>query len=149
MLPVTLPEAVGSKLAVKEAVCPGLRVVPEGPPLTLKPAPETVTPEIVTLEVPLLVSVTARLLPDPTFTFPKLRLPGFAPSRKVAATAPVPLRGIDSGEPGPLLVIEILPLVLPEEAGENLAVKEVFCPALRAIGSVKPLKLKPVPLATP
>jgi hypothetical protein len=85
MLPVTLPEAVGSKLAFKEADCPGARVVPEATPLALKLAPETVTPEIVTLEFPLLVSVTARVLPEPTFTFPKFKLVGFAPSRALAA----------------------------------------------------------------
>jgi hypothetical protein len=57
-LPVALPAADGSNVAVKVAVCPGVRIVPEETPEALKPAPETVTLEIVTLEFPALVSVT-------------------------------------------------------------------------------------------
>src|SRR3989449_6837764 len=63
-------------------------------PLALKPAPVTVTPEMVTLEFPLLVSVTGNPLLPPTFTLPKLRLVGLAPSKNVAAT-PVPLKARD------------------------------------------------------
>src|SRR2546427_9648004 len=81
-------------------------------PLALKPAPVTVTPEMVTLEFPLLVSVTGNPLLPPTFTLPKLRLVGLAPSRNVAAT-PVPLSGIVRGEPGASLTKEIEPLTLP------------------------------------
>src|SRR5438128_2601104 len=82
----------------------------------------------------------------PTFTFPKVRLVGFAPSRKVAAT-PVPLSGIARGEPGASLVIEAVPLALPAVVGENVALKEVFCPGLRVSGAVMPLMVNPVPEA--
>jgi hypothetical protein len=53
-----------------------------------------------------------------------------------------------SGEPGASLVIEILPVAVPDEAGENFAVRETICPALMVVGSDKPLMLKPVPEAT-
>ena len=43
-------------------------------PFTLKPAPEIVTLEMLTLEPPELVSVTDCVLLLPTFTFPKVRL---------------------------------------------------------------------------
>ena len=52
-----------------------------------------------------------------------------------------------SGEPGALLVIEMLPVAVPDEVGENFAVKEAFCPALIVVGTDKPLRLKPVPEA--
>ena len=39
----------------------------------MKPAPEMLSPEIVTLEVPALVSVTLLLLLPDTFTLPKLK----------------------------------------------------------------------------
>jgi hypothetical protein len=46
---------------------------------------------------------------------------------------------------GPLFVIETLPLALPAEVGENLAVNEVLCPAPSVKGVDIPLTLKPVP----
>ncbi len=57
-LPVTLPALEGAKVAVKVAVWPGAMISPEDTPAALKPAPETVTLEIVTVEFPALVSVT-------------------------------------------------------------------------------------------
>jgi hypothetical protein len=72
-LPVTLPAPDGAKVAVKLAVCPGARISPEETPEALKPAPATVTLEIVTLEFPAFVSVTLRALLLDTFTLPKLK----------------------------------------------------------------------------
>ena len=46
---------------------------PEETPLALKPAPETVTFETVTLALPAFVSVTDFVLLLDTFTFPKLK----------------------------------------------------------------------------
>ena len=115
-------------------------------PLALKPAPVTVTPEMVTLEFPLLVSVTGNPLLPPTFTLPKLRLVGLAPSRNVAST-PVPLRARVRGEPGALLVMETLPLALPVAEGANCALNVVFCPAASVSGTGKPAMPKPVPEA--
>src|SRR6266852_2794129 len=113
-------------------------------PLALKPAPVTVTPEMVTLEFPLLVSVTGNPLLPPTFTLPKLRLVGFAPSRKVAAT-PVPLRAIVSGEPGALLTKETEPVTLPPVVGAKAALNVVLPPAAIAAGTVRPVVVKPAP----
>ena len=61
-LPVTLPEPDGEKVAVKGAVCPGARISPEETPPALKPAPETVTFEIVIVEFPAFVNVTVLVL---------------------------------------------------------------------------------------
>ena len=80
-LPVTLPVAAGAKVTFKVVVCPGVRVVPTGTPLALKPAPETVMFEIATLELPEFVSVTGRVLLVLVSMFPKLKLVGPALSR--------------------------------------------------------------------
>jgi hypothetical protein len=52
-----------------------------------------------------------------------------------------------TGELGPLFVIETLPLALPAEVGENLAVNDVLCPAPSVTGVVMPVTLKPLPEA--
>src|SRR5712691_6762178 len=113
-------------------------------PLALKPAPVTVTPEMVTLEFPLLVSVTGNPLLPPTFTLPKLRLVGFAPSRKVAA-APVPLRAIVNGEPGALPTKETEPVTLPVVVGAKVVLNVVLPPAAIVAGTVRPVMVKPAP----
>jgi hypothetical protein len=80
-LPNTLPGVVGAKTTVSVAVWLGVSVVPAFTPLALNPAPEDVTPEIVTLEFPVFVRVTLKLLLVPSFTFPKLKVDALAPSR--------------------------------------------------------------------
>jgi hypothetical protein len=57
-LPVTAPVAAGANVTFKMTVWPGARMDPLGTPLTLKPAPEMLTVEIVILEVPAFLSVT-------------------------------------------------------------------------------------------
>ena len=57
-LPAALPAADGENVAVKVAVCPGVRMSPAEAPETLNPAPEIVTLEIVTVEFPAFVRVT-------------------------------------------------------------------------------------------
>src|SRR2546426_6981990 len=114
-------------------------------PLALKPAPVTVTPEMVTLEFPLLVSVTGNPLLPPTFTLPKLRLVGLAPSKNVAAT-PVPLRAMVRGEPGALLAMD---KIGGAHASTPVALEaRMAAPASAAIvcGTLRPVMLKPVPV---
>jgi hypothetical protein len=72
ILPVTAPAEAGVKVAVKVAVCPGFSITPETP-VALKPAPETVAPEIVTRELPALVSVTVCVPLLGMVTLPKLK----------------------------------------------------------------------------
>jgi hypothetical protein len=52
-----------------------------------------------------------------------------------------------TGELGPLFVIETLPLALPAEVGENLAVNDALCPAPSVRGVVMPVTPKPLPEA--
>jgi hypothetical protein len=122
----------------------GARMVPDVTPLVLNPVPVTVTPEIVTFALPEFVSVTLNELVLPTFTFPKFKLVGFVPSRKVAAT-PVPLKEMASGDPGALLTSEIEPLTLPEVLGAKTALNVALFPAAIVAGTVRPVMLKPLP----
>src|SRR5260370_42379110 len=84
-LPVTLPVAAGAKTTFKVADCPGVTTSPADTPLALKPAPETLMFEMVTLELPEFVSVTGRVLLALVFTFPKFKLVGLALGMDVAA----------------------------------------------------------------
>jgi hypothetical protein len=119
-------------------------MVPDVTPLVLNPVPVTVTPEIVTFELPVFVTVTFNGLVLPTFTFPKLRLVGLVPSRKVGAT-PVPLKEMASGDPSALLTSEIEPLALPEVLGAKTALNVALFPAAIVAGTVRPVMLKPLP----
>lgn len=59
------------------------------------------------------------------------------------AAVPDPLRLIFNGEPGALLVTEMLPVALPVAVGENVTVKEVVPFGLR-VPAVKPPIENPV-----
>ena len=72
-------------------------------------------------------------------------LVGFA--AKVPAVTPVPESGMLKEGLDASLVIAMLPVALPAAVGANVVVKEALCPALRVAGRLRPLILKPVPLA--
>jgi len=71
-VPDTLPVLEGAKATGRLAVCPGLRTLPDML-VALKPGPETLMLEIVTLELPELVKVTSRELRLPTMMLPKFK----------------------------------------------------------------------------
>ena len=73
MLPVAAPAVDGSNVAFTVADWPLDKITPE-PPLALNPAPATATLEIVTVEVPELVSVKFCVLLLDTVTVPNDRL---------------------------------------------------------------------------
>ena len=123
----------------------GVKISPEVTPLLLYPVPVTVTPEIVTFEFPLLVSVVVNELLLPTLTLPKLKLDKLNPSTRVAAT-PVPLREIVVGELGALLTNVIDPVTLPAALGPNTALNVADLPAPTVTGAVIPVVLKPAPV---
>jgi hypothetical protein len=107
--------------------------------------PNTVTPEIVTFEFPLLVSVVVNEPLLPTFTFPKLKFDELSPRTRVAAT-PVPLKEMASGELGALLTRVIVPVTLPAVFGPNTALNVAALPAPIVTGAVMPVVLKPAPV---
>lgn len=142
--PVTTPADVGAKVTVNTTDCPAVSVCVDVTPPALKPAPDTVTCEIVTLEFPTFVSVTFCELVLPTVTLLKFRLVGFAVTWSVAIT-PVPVRGMVIGEFGALFVRVMLPLAVPVELGANAALKVAFFPALIVNGVLRPVILNPAP----
>src|ERR1700681_273825 len=83
--PVTLPVDVGAKVTFKVADCPGARTVPEDTLLALNPAPEALTLEMVTLELPEFLRVTPRVLLALVSMLPKLKLVGLTLSTYVEA----------------------------------------------------------------
>ncbi len=92
---------------------------------------------------PLLVSVTVFDALLPTLTLLNATGDGLTVSCDCVAV-PEPLRLIFSGEPGALLVTEMVPVALPAEAGENSTVNEV-APFGFTVPVVKPLVENPVP----
>jgi len=75
--PVTAPAVVGANVITRVAVWLGVSVVPLTP-VALKPAPVAVTPEIITFEFPVFVSVTFTDALLPSLTLLKLKLDGLA-----------------------------------------------------------------------
>src|ERR1700733_4011382 len=143
MLPLTLPADVGANLALNVVLNPAPSVSGVAIPVVLKPAPVTVTAEIVTVALPLFVSVMVCELFVPVATLPNAALVGVAAS---CACVPVPLNAIVVGEFGALLTIEMLPLAFPADVGANLALNVVLSPAPKVTGVVIPVVLKPAPV---
>ena len=144
MLPDTAPVAVGAKMAENEALLPALIVMGMLAPLMLNPVPEDVAWLTVNVAFPAFVSVTVWDPLLPTETLPKATLAGLIVSWGWVAV-PDPDRAMTSGEPVALLTMDMLPVALPAAVGENLAVKDVLCPAASVIGAARPVMLNPVP----
>jgi hypothetical protein len=142
--PCTLPAAAGANATLSVVDWSGPRIVPAAAPPWLNPAPETLTLEIVTSAFPRLVRVTLNELVLSTFTVPKFKLSGFAPSRRAVAT-PVPLNEIVSGEFGASLMSETEPVLLPEDVGANTALNVALLPDGITVGTMRPAILKPLP----
>ena len=143
--PLTLAVEVGANATLKVVLAPAAIVVGVAR-LILKPAPDTLAAEIVTLAVPLFFRVMVCELLLPRATPPKLTLAGVGVS---CACVPVPLKAIVAGAPGALLAMEMLPEALPVTVGANVAISVVLSPGLTVTGTVNPLMLKPDPDAVP
>jgi hypothetical protein len=102
MFPAALPAVAGAKLTVRVKLCPAARVTAPEHPLTLNPAPLIAACEMVTLPVPLFVSVIVCEALLPTRALPKLRLLALADSRYVCAggagDTPVPVTATECVE---------------------------------------------------
>ena len=110
-------------------VCPGVRTVFAATPVTLNPAPEAVTPEIVTFALPVFVSVAISEFVLPTVTAPKLNVPVLDVSAGVGLATALPAVAIVSGEFGASLTSAIEPLAFPAAAGANTTLNVALCPA--------------------
>ena len=143
-VPVLEPAAAGAKTTLNDVVCPAGRVSGRVSPLKLNPVPLTVALEIVTLEPPVLVSVTATLGLLPIRTFPKSTLLGVAV--RLPGDRPRPERAILSGELDAVETIASVPLTVPVAAGAKVAVNVTLWFGLRVAGKARPLMENPAPV---
>src|SRR5260370_18294336 len=104
-LPLALPVAEGANCALKVVFCPAASVRGTDKPVMLKPVPEVLAAEMVTLAVPELLNAKVCVPLPPTSTFPKLKLEGLAVS---APCTPVPLNAIAAGDSVALLATVML-----------------------------------------
>lgn len=79
-LPVTLPAETGANATLNEVVCPAARVTGRPIEERLNPVPLTLTCEMVTLALPVLLRVTVCVALVPVVRLPKLKDVGFAES---------------------------------------------------------------------
>src|SRR5580698_8493342 len=115
MLPVALLPDCGAKTALKVTLAPGFKTSGKLSPLMLKPVPETVAPERVTLDPPVFVSASVRVALAPTCTLPNDRLDGLPMSCPAAAA--LPDSGMFNVEFEALEAIAKFPLTLPADCG--------------------------------
>ncbi len=109
-------------------------------PAIAKPEPETPADEIVMLAVPEFVRVIDCDPLLPTATLPKLTLVGLAVS---CPCRPVPPSAMVAGDPGALLLTEMVPEVLPANAGANCTANVTLAPVPTVWGRARPLMLNP------
>ena len=143
-VPVAAAAVVGANVTLKLALWPAAKVTGAVIPLRVNPVPVMLTWDIVTLDPPVLVTVSERDLLVPTVTLPKARLVGF--DARVPAVTPVPDRAIVSVGLEAFEVIVILPLALAAVVGANATVKVALWPAVKVTGAAIPLRVNPVPV---
>ena len=85
--------------------------------MTLTSPLSDATEEIVSVDVPVLVTVTLSCLPDPTVTFPNATLPGVIEN---PGSTPVPLNATLSGEPDASCAKMMFPVSGPLFVGLNV-----------------------------
>src|SRR5580704_10519333 len=144
-LPLTAPAATGVNDTLNVALWPAVSVAGVVIPLTLNPEPLAATAEIVTLDPPVLVTVSDKVCFTPTSTLPKLRLVGFDP--RAPAATPLPDNGIFNVEFDAFEVMAMLPVTAPAAAGVKETVNVALWPPVRVTGAVIPLMLNPAPPA--
>jgi hypothetical protein len=145
-VPLAPPVVVGANFTLRDVLCPAVKVNGTAIPLRVNPVPLMAAWEIVTLALPVLVSVAERDWLLPTVTLPNPRLVGLEPSVPTGTAVPVPEIGTVRVAFEAFDVIVMLPEALPVDVGANFAAIDVLCPAAKVSGAEIPLNVKPVPL---
>jgi hypothetical protein len=126
------PDDCGENVAVKEVLWDAFRVNGVVIPLIWNPAPLTETFEMLTLEPPLLVSVTVCGFLAPTVIDPKFTFAGFVTS--CPAANPDPDSEMLMGPFEASLESDTVALYEPAALGANLILSGVLCPAAMVTG---------------
>lgn len=112
-LPLAVPLDAGEKSTVNSVLWPAVKVKGKASPLKLNPGPLIAAAEIVRLDPPVLVSVSAKLALLPTWTLPNARLVGFAVN--MPWVTPLPESGMLKFESDAVEVMLTLPVELPAD----------------------------------
>lgn len=136
-----VPVLFGAKTMFMIADCPAASVAPLMPLVTLNPVePVMLTPEIVTLEFPVFVSVTGSVVLSPTVSFPKLSF-DVEDTRLWVELEVFPLNGtVTSRVPLTFLMLNV-PLNVPDVVGLNATAKNVVALGASEKGRVSELML--------
>lgn len=141
MLPETLPAVLGAKTALKLIVAFGANVCAVKP-VTLKPAPVTLSDETTRFALPVFFRAIACVALVPSVRLPKLTLDGVT---EIPACVPVPVSATVVGLER-LVEIEMLPETLPTLVGAKTALKVIVAFGA-TVCATKPATLRPVPVA--
>ena len=137
------PPACGVNVMVNVALCPAAIVSGNETPLITNSVVLDDSDVTVTL-APEAARVPVRLLLEPTFTLPKLRVVG--ETANCPAAVPVPERLIASVGFEAFDTTEMFPVAEPAVCGAKIALNVKLCPAERVNGKSRPGALNPVPL---
>jgi hypothetical protein len=141
-LPLTVFVDSGANETLKVALCPTAKSSGAAIPLKLNPDPLIPILEMLTPEVPVLVTVSDNCLLLPTFTPLNVRLVGSDPSVPGAASTPVPESESCAEAFEASLVIETVALKAAAELGVNITLSGDFCPAAIVTGRLGPVSEK-------
>ena len=149
-VPDTGPDAAGENATLNVRLCPAARFAGNDSPPTANAELETLVPEIVTLALPVFVSVSIRLCELPGRILPKLKLVDDAASRPVAAI-PVPESPAEAEVTVPLYLHFFGPRLLDMEAltatdppsvpvvdGAKVTLTDMLCPGDSEYGKLTP-----------
>src|SRR5215475_2621104 len=116
------------------------------PETSVNPAPEIVTELIVTVEVPVEVSVRNCVADVLTVTLPKAMLPGAAANCGFGAAVLVPVNVTTAVPPvDEVLLMVNCPVTAPVTVGLNRTCSDIVCPGLSVTGGLALTTAKPVP----
>jgi hypothetical protein len=142
MLPEAPPADVGAKTALKLMLLLGASVWAEKP-LTLKAAPVRLLDETTRFAVPIFLSVITCVAVVPSATSPKFALEGVT---DIPGCVPVPVSGIEVGDPERFVLTEMLPETALVDVGVNVALKVIVLLGV-SVCAEKPVTANPVPVA--
>jgi hypothetical protein len=117
-----LPEALGAKVTLKEALWPEAIVSGKEIPLTENSVPVMLAEDTITGPL-VAVSLAACLLLDPTVTFPKLMLAGLTASLPGVTALPEPVSGTEREELTAFELTDSAPFIVPVDEGAKLTLK--------------------------
>jgi hypothetical protein len=144
--PATVPPVVGRNCICKVSDWLGFSVAGKLPATIVKPAPAIEAELTVTGDVPVDVSVTARVVAAFTVTPPKLKLAVLNVNCGFAVAAPVPLKATIAVLPlEESLPIKSCPVAVPIEVGSNCTCNVVDWVGFSVRGRLPPTIVKLVP----